>query len=94
MPEAQSVSIAVVDATTPMNDSESFRLGVTPADSPPSDSKTVPSERYCQVLMALVGFVLIDAFYSILAKDALSSGNTKALVFSFYRDLGAFPILY
>ena len=69
----------ILDAATAVTESES--------------SQIVPSDKYCQVLVALVGFVMIDAFYSILAKDALSSGNTKALVFSFYRDLGAFPIL-
>jgi len=48
---------------------------------------------YFVVVTALLGFVLIDGLMSVITKDALSQGDTKALVFSFYRDLGAFPIL-
>merc|ERR1719446_642678 len=61
--------------------------------NPPNHGAQNQTRTFIAVAGALFANVVIDSVYSVLAKDALGNNSLNPLVFSFYRDLSALPIL-
>ena len=55
---------------------------------------TLPVGKRVLIYFLIVLVQIISAAYTVLTRDALCEGKADPLVFSLYRDILAFPLLY